>query len=362
MNRKYVWIFGACVILIISTITAFYRVPNRHEVKSMTFPFEKKYNTDEAVGPFAVSPDRRIIAWIAAPQIIDSNLNILKLDNGAATSLNSGDKSRTYGIAISPDGTILVAGVNKISGNCLLQIWDLRKYTFQKEIDVGKGFMTSIIFAKDGKSVYVGNECGDGILRRIDIESGKTEEVFGPQNKNDLPRNSDLSINSIALSSDGQILAIGLRTGVIVWNLKFNSVRFSIKDEKRATTTLAFSPDGKRLAVGGYSTGLWDVETGKIISDITIDGQSICVAKILFSPDSKFLVASLNSAINFPSKVAVWRIDDYSHPFSYYCHKDVTRAISFMPGTNKLVTGSDDCSICIWDLDKLSWPKEKDEK
>src|SRR5690348_3385208 len=59
---------------------------------------------------------------------------------------------------------------------------------------------------------------------------------------------------------------------------------------------VAFSPDGQRLACGGWSDGrvkLWDVATGQFTS--TFEAQDVVgpVGSVAFSPDSRVLAGGL---------------------------------------------------------------------
>jgi RNA polymerase sigma factor (sigma-70 family) len=66
--------------------------------------------------------------------------------------------------------------------------------------------------------------------------------------------------------------------------------------EKLSVMEFAFSPDGKRMASGGYDNEndnyfarLWDVETGKELRRFTHGKQGFGVASLAFSPDGKTL-------------------------------------------------------------------------
>src|SRR5262249_36747529 len=64
-----------------------------------------------------------------------------------------------------------------------------------------------------------------------------------------------------------------------------------------AVHSVAFSPDGKRLASGSEdrTVKLWYVRTGKECR--TLKGHSTCVNHVAFSPDDKRLASSDNSTL-----------------------------------------------------------------
>jgi serine/threonine protein kinase len=117
-----------------------------------------------------------------------------------------------------------------------------------------------------------------------------------------IPEEKD-SMSQIVLAPDGEHIAwtsTSLRNlltyNVTIWNLRQGRPTASLK--RAQARDLAFSPDGKRLALAGpvNTIELLEVETGKQI--ISLRGHQDTVTGVAFSPDGKRLVSgSLDGTI-----------------------------------------------------------------
>src|SRR5205823_8544070 len=87
----------------------------------------------------------------------------------------------------------------------------------------------------------------------------------------------------------------------VVWDTASAAVRAVLpQDGNRSSPCLAFSPDGRTLAVGlndgngqVYEPGLialWDVATGRKLTTLT--GHTSGVSAVAFTPDGRTLVSS----------------------------------------------------------------------
>src|SRR5262249_39194233 len=100
-------------------------------------------------------------------------------------------------------------------------------------------------------------------------------------------------VTSLAFSPDGQRLASGSADRTVkVWDLAAGKEVFTLSGHTSGVLTVAYSPDGERLASGGHdqTVKLWDVTTGR--ETLTLKGQTNAVATVAFSPDGKRLAAA----------------------------------------------------------------------
>ncbi|MGO8691146.1 MAG: WD40 repeat domain-containing protein [Thermoguttaceae bacterium] len=297
----------------------------------------------------------------------DYEIDFYDLATGDRTSFPVG--LSTLSVAITPDGQTLVVGglgpVPKRDYFCpRVQIWDVKAHALRKEVDVDSNGVRRILLAPDGRYAYVEGNDYKGDILRIDIRTGAMDTVFTPDRvKPPLKRRGNtFDVVPVALSPDGNDLVIGTWQGVVVWNLKTESCRFSCAlGRQEACSCAVVAPDGSQMATPGVE--VWDFRTGRRLKELVfrLKGKppedKIIGTPLAFSPDSKLLVACRAGGYDppTPAHFAVCRTDSYSEPVIFRYDYGGTWAMRFVPGTHKLVTGGDN-GLQLWDLDELIWP------
>jgi WD40 repeat protein len=122
----------------------------------------------------------------------------------------------------------------------------------------------------------------------------------------------DGSINSLAISPDGQILASshtvvsfmggGNDNTIKIWQLSTGvELRTLTVDLNWWVHSVAISPDGQTLVSGGDDTiTIWDLSTGQELGTLT--GHSESVNSVAISPDGQTLVSGGDDTIT------IWRV------------------------------------------------------
>ena len=108
--------------------------------------------------------------------------------------------------------------------------------------------------------------------------------------------------------------------------------------------SVAFSPDGARIASGGFDGAikLWDAASGKLLR--TFEGHSKEVNSVAFSPDgARIASGSLDHTIK------LWNAASGQLLLTVNGHSEAVMSVAFSPDGSRLASGSLDHTIKLWD-------------
>lgn len=150
-------------------------------------------------------------------------------------------------------------------------------------------------------------------------------------------------VTAMAFAPGGNLLAVGTDGRVVVWDLVERRPAASL-DAPGGIHALAFSRDGRRLAVGsGHparsgSVRVWSVPDGTLLLDLA--GHADAVYAVAFRPDG----AQLASA-GFDATVRLWNLADGSPAGVFAGHSDFVNALAYARDGRTLLSASKDRSI-----------------
>jgi WD40 repeat protein/serine/threonine protein kinase len=264
-----------------------------------------------------------------------STVRILNAQNGQEVFSFDGHVGPVRCVGFTADGRRLASAPQ----DAPLRIWDFES---GRPVQALQGSWAVAIYP-DGRRVAA--RAADETVRVWDVADGRELRRFTPGGV----------VRCLALSPDGNRLASGgwlldsktsqsLSGRIKIWDLAGGRELLELVGETRAVEALAFSPDGRTLASGGPSRTvlLWDAVTGKPLR--TLAGHKDLVLSVRYSPDGKFLASG-----GVDQTVRVWDAVSGAPLQLLRGHSRAVQAVAFSPDSRSLASVALDGTIRLWD-------------
>ncbi len=193
------------------------------------------------------------------------------------------------------------------------------------------GDVNQVAFAPDGHLLAVASDAG---VYLYDAQT-LTEVTFW---------DTDAPVKSIAFSPDGERLAAGLEDYTIrLWQVADGQLLRTLEGHQGAVRSVVFSPDGTLLASGGQddTVRLWRMPKGQPLR--VLEGHTAWVYSLAFSPDNARLASG-----SADSTVRLWRVSDGQGLRTLKGHQNSVRSVTFASDGTLLASGSGDGTVRLW--------------
>jgi WD40 repeat protein len=221
-----------------------------------------------------------------------------------------------HALAVATDGSTAMGGsVEEVA------LWDV---VARKRLWTGlgqRGVIRRLAFAPDETLLASGSDGGE--IRLWEVATGKLHQSADIDRGE---RQPPYSVRGLAFSPDGKMLALGVGWGeglgnVAFWDLASGVWRNRLdpggERHRALLNCLAFSPGGRVLATGGdintprgATVGrirLWDVESGRSLVVLRCRPH---VNQLLFSPNGRFLAAAgAGGTLRDMGELPLWNVD-----------------------------------------------------
>ncbi len=192
---------------------------------------------------------------------------------------------------------------------------------------------------------------GDGALRLWDVETGRVLASF--------EGHSD-DVTAAAFSPDGRMLLSGGDDGEVkLWNAETGELVRTFDGRGDKVKSVEFSPDGRQALSAGWDNALkfWDVAAGALLKTIENKDSRLAV----FSPDGRYAAsAGENNALLLwdPASGSLVRTigrepywDAAAHVRIWERHSNSINSIAFSPDGRRLLSGSGDNTVKLWEAE-----------
>jgi WD40 repeat protein/serine/threonine protein kinase len=301
------------------------------EVRSFQTPGKK-------VKRLAFGPGGR---HLAAPCFDNGTVKIWDVATGTSSTLEHGDEC-VGAVVFSPGGRWIAS-----RGNESVKIWDTATGGLLRTLPGADDEAQSMALSPDGRCLAVGN--GDRTIRLWDTAGWTERRTLGPH---------AAPVLGLAFSADGAQLAAaycqwswtGSAGEVKIWDVATGQPVHSLLGHGGGACTVAFAPDGRRLASGGGYDALvkvWDVQAGR--ETLSLRGHSDAIFGVVFSPDGRHLYSA-----GTDHKVRVWDatpLEEEGQPElrTLRGHSRPITSVAFSRDNRHLVSGSMDGTVKVWD-------------
>jgi WD40 repeat protein/serine/threonine protein kinase len=223
--------------------------------------------------------------------------------------------------------------------------------------------VSSVAFSPDGTRIASGGGRTDAQFRPLPGEV-KVWDARSGQEVLSL-KGHLLPVTSVAFSPDGTRLASGAgnlfdpdkRGEVKVWDARTGRQLLALKGHASYVNSVAFSPDGKLLASGSGDINhrdkpgevkVWDAQTGRQL--LALMGHTGYVFSVAFSPDGTRLASAGTGGQDRPGAVKVWDVHSGQQLLVLQEGNTVgVLGVAFSPDGKRLASGSSDASVKVWD-------------
>ncbi len=177
-------------------------------------------------------------------------------------------------------------------------------------------------------------EANAGVARPVNFQSGSTANDKGAP------------VESVAYSTDGTKFISGSWDGKArIWDVATGNVLLTIPYGSLYVHAVAFSPDGKYVALGGnYEKAravLYNAKTGAPVRKF--DGHQDDVSSVAFSRDGKWLLTA-----SYDKKARLYDVETGQLLKEYFGHTWWVWSAAFSRDESRIVTASQDGTVIVW--------------
>ncbi len=262
-------------------------------------------------------------------------IKIWKAEDGTSYGQISGHGAEIKGIAFDAGGNFISYGSNGA------KVWARMTRKLVRSIGAGTT-MTAAELSPDGNDLIAGDRSGRMVV--YDVNSGSVKQAFAGH---------QALVYSVAATPDGTALASSSKDGTVkLWpgsRIAGLVPLAQVVDDPQQSRTIAYSPDGKWLAVGGQRNTITLRDASTFNEVRTLTGHNGMLFRLVFTPDSKSLLSSSSDGT-----VRLWNVANGRETANWTIHKEKrahVRGLDVSPDGKQIATSNDNGECRVWDLE-----------
>ena len=245
-------------------------------------------------------------------------------------------------LQISADGAWIAAASRKDDGASFVRIWNSRTRSLIFELPIStESSVTALAISpeKHWLATYVQQK----EVSIWNLETRKSAARFPVARTN-----SYIMVGAVAFSPDGKVLAIGddeCQVRLVDVGTWTERIILPGRLIGQGVMTLKYSPDGRFLAAGSAFNDprilVWDTKTDQRVA--TLEGHQGFIADVTFSPDGKRLASASGD-----QTVKLWNTDTWRVEDTLVGHRDEVWSVNFSSDGGRLVSSGNDGCVHFW--------------
>ena len=241
---------------------------------------------------------------------------------------HSGD---VVSVSFSHDNTRIVSG----SSDRTVHVWDTWNKKQDREVDsknVHRRSVTSLAFSRDGG--FVASAAMDAAIKIWNVAKGMVEHTLSYHTQ---------GVTSVTFSHDGSIVISGSRGSTIqIWNASTGSIRDIRHVHTQRVTSLAYSHDNHfALGMGDMTVRIWSSEC----EELNLYRHSAGVSSVAFSWDDSRVVFGSDDTM-----VRIWNLVTDTIDCEFKGHLLRVTSVAFSRDDSHVISGSPDGTVLIWNV------------